>query len=167
MTSPNQSTPTSSMRTLAGPVFNFLTVWAINPVMRLFLNRGIGSKTLMMLQFKGKQTGQTYNFPVGYMQQGQTVFCYSPFSWWRNLRGGAPVTVVVKGQHFDRGRRCVHRHSGDRHRLGRLPTAQPRRRPLLPCEARREPPPKPRRHRQGSPRQRTDPNRPPLDHPTK
>ncbi len=98
MTSPNQSTPTSSMRTLAGPVFNFLTRWAINPVMRLFLNRGIGSKTLMMLQFKGKKTGQTYNFPVGYMQQGQTVFCYSPFSWWRNLRGGAPVTVVVKGQ---------------------------------------------------------------------
>ena len=98
MTSPNQSTPTASMRTLAGPVFNFLTRWVINPVMRLMLNRGIGSKTLMNLQFKGKQTGQTYNFPVGYMQQGQTVFCYSPFSWWRNLRGGAPVTVVVKGR---------------------------------------------------------------------
>ena len=98
MTSPSQSTPTASMRTLAGPVFNFLTRWAINPVMRLLLNRGIGSKTLMNLQFKGKQTGQTYNFPVGYMQQGQTVFCYSPFSWWRNLRGGAPVTVVVKGR---------------------------------------------------------------------
>ena len=98
MTSPNQSTPTASMRTLAGPVFNFRTRWAINPVIRLMLNSGIGSKTLMNLQFKGKQTGQTYNFPVGYMQQGQTVFCYSPFSWWRNLHGGAPVTVVVKGR---------------------------------------------------------------------
>jgi hypothetical protein len=32
------------------------------------------------------------------MQRGQTVYVYSPFSWWRNLRDGAPVTVVIKGQ---------------------------------------------------------------------
>jgi hypothetical protein len=32
------------------------------------------------------------------MQVGQTLFCYSPFSWWRNLQGGAPVNVVLKGR---------------------------------------------------------------------
>jgi hypothetical protein len=86
------------MRTLTGPVWEFTTRRVINPVMRLFLNRGLGSKTLMMLEFTGRRTGKTYNFPVGYMQVGQTLFCYSPFSWWRNLQGGAPVNVVLKGR---------------------------------------------------------------------
>ena len=85
------------MRTVAGSAFTFLTQRAINPVMRRFLNKGMGSKTLMNLEFTGRKTGQTYNFPVGYMQMGQTLFCYSPFSWWRNLRGGAPVKVVLRG----------------------------------------------------------------------
>lgn len=98
MSTPQQSKPTASMRTVAGPAFTFLTQRIINPIMRLFLKRGIGSKTLMTIQFTGRKTGQTYNFPVGYMQRAQTVFVYSPFSWWRNLRGGIPVTVVIKGE---------------------------------------------------------------------
>ena len=85
------------MRMVAGPIWDSLTKWVINPVMRRFLNRGIGSKTLMMLEFTGRRSGRSYSFPVGYMQNGQTLFCYSPFSWWRNLRGGAPVTVVLRG----------------------------------------------------------------------
>jgi hypothetical protein len=85
------------MRMVAGPIWDSLTKWVINPVMRRFLNRGIGSKTLMMLEFTGRRSGRSYSFPVGYMQIGQTLFCYSPFSWWRNLRGGAPVTVVLRG----------------------------------------------------------------------
>ncbi len=51
----------------------------------------------MMLEFTGRRSGRSYSFPVGYMQNGQTLFCYSPFSWWRNLQGGAPVTVVLRG----------------------------------------------------------------------
>lgn len=98
MNSPNQSTPTVSMRTVAGPVWNSLTKRLINPVMQRFLKRGIGSRTLMVLEFTGRQSGRHYSFPVGYMQEGQTLFCYSPFSWWRNLRGGAPVTVVLRGR---------------------------------------------------------------------
>ena len=86
------------MREVAGPVWNSLTKWLVNPVMSRFLNRGIGSRTLMVLEFTGKETGRPYSFPVGYMQEGETLFCYSPFSWWRNLRGGAPVTVVLRGR---------------------------------------------------------------------
>jgi hypothetical protein len=97
MNSSNQSTPTASMRMVAGPIWDSLTKGVINPIMRRFLNRGIGSKTLMMLEFTGRRSGRSYSFPVGYMQNGQTLFCYSPFSWWRNLQGGAPVTVVLRG----------------------------------------------------------------------
>jgi hypothetical protein len=85
------------MRAVAGPVWDSLTKKVINPVMRVFLKRGIGSKTLMILEFIGRKTGKPYSFPVGYMQSGQTLFCYSPFSWWRNLQDGAPVTVVLRG----------------------------------------------------------------------
>jgi hypothetical protein len=98
VTTHNQSTPTASLRTYAGSVWNFLTTRVINPIMRFFLTRGIGAKTLMVLQFTGRKSGRTYTFPVGYMQKGQTLYCYSPFSWWRNLRGGAPVTVVLRGR---------------------------------------------------------------------
>lgn len=98
MTTPRQSTPTASMRTLAGPIYTFLTQRLINPIMRALLNRGIAAKTLMTLEFRGRKTGKIYNLPVGYMQRGRTVFVYSPFSWWRNLQGGVPETVVIKGQ---------------------------------------------------------------------
>ena len=98
MSTQHQSTPTASMRTLAGPIYTLVTQRIINPIMRVFLRRGIGSKTLMTLRFTGRKTGKVYEFPVGYMQRGQTVYVYSPFSWWRNLRDGAPVTVVIKGQ---------------------------------------------------------------------
>jgi hypothetical protein len=32
------------------------------------------------------------------MRQGATLFSYSPFSWWRSLSGGAPVTVILRGR---------------------------------------------------------------------
>ena len=31
--------------------------------------------------------------PSGYMQVGSEIVCYSPFGWWTNLQGGAPVTI--------------------------------------------------------------------------
>ncbi len=38
MNSSNQSTPTASMRMVAGPIWDSLTKWVINPIMRRFLN---------------------------------------------------------------------------------------------------------------------------------
>jgi hypothetical protein len=32
------------------------------------------------------------------MQQESEIVCYSPFGWWVNLQGGAPVTVTLRGQ---------------------------------------------------------------------
>ena len=46
----------------------------------------------------GRRSGKRYRFPIGYLRQGSTLFCYSPFSWWRNLSSGAPVTVTVRGR---------------------------------------------------------------------
>jgi hypothetical protein len=74
----------------------------INPSMRWGLagplHKQFGSDTLMILSFTGARSGNRYRFPIGYMQQGSTLISYSPFSWWRSLRGGAPVAVTLRGQ---------------------------------------------------------------------
>lgn len=85
-----------------GRIFGFLMHRAINPVMRRMLagrlHRLMGSDTLMVLSFRGRRSGQIYTFPIGYMQEGNTLVCYTPFGWWRNLEGGAPVSVILRGK---------------------------------------------------------------------
>lgn len=97
-----KSLPTGTVRTQQGPVWGFLMHRIINPVMRLGLSgrfhSRIGSDTIMTLTFQGRRSGTTYSFPIGYMQEDDTLICYSPFGWWHNLRGGAPVTVLLRGQ---------------------------------------------------------------------
>jgi len=35
---------------------------------------------------------------VCYIREGDVISCITKVGWWRNLRGGVPVTVCVKGQ---------------------------------------------------------------------
>jgi hypothetical protein len=75
---------------------------AINPFMRRALrsrfHRQIGSDMMMVLSFQGRKSGKSYAFPIGYMQVGSQLLCYSPFGWWTNLQGGTPVTVTLRGK---------------------------------------------------------------------
>jgi len=91
-----------SVRSLQGPLVAFLMQHLINPIMCWGLagrfHARFGSDTLMILSFIGRRSGKRYRFPIGYMRQGSTLVSYSPFSWWRSLRGGAPVTVTVRGR---------------------------------------------------------------------
>lgn len=91
-----------SVRSLQGPLVAFLMHHLINPVMRWGLagplHARFGSDTLMVLSFIGRRSGKRYRFPIGYMRQGSTLVSYSPFSWWRSLSSGAPVTVTVRGR---------------------------------------------------------------------
>ena len=91
-----------SVRSLQGPLVAFLMHHLINPLMGWGLSGRLharfGSDTLMVLSFIGRRSGKRYRFPIGYMQQGSTLISYSPFSWWRSLRDGAPVTVTLRGR---------------------------------------------------------------------
>ena len=99
---PSDTQASGSVRSQHGPVWSFLMHRAINPVMRRVLasrfHARIGSDMIMVLTFRGRRSGRTYEFPIGYMQAGSEVVCYSPFGWWTNLRDGAPVTVTLRGQ---------------------------------------------------------------------
>jgi hypothetical protein len=77
----------------------------INPLMLRALgsrrlHRVTGSDTLMILSFRGRSSGKAYAFPIGYMQAGSRIVCYSPFGWWRNLQGGARVHVTLRGTRY-------------------------------------------------------------------
>jgi hypothetical protein len=95
--------PSGSVRSQYGPVWGFVMRHLINPAMRAALasrrfHAPLGSSTLMVLAFRGRRSGTPYRFPIGYLQEGATLTCYTPFGWWRNLVGGAPVTVNLRGR---------------------------------------------------------------------
>ena len=60
---------------------------------------GLLSKRRMLLTFTGRKSGKRYTIPLSYVQEEDTILCVTGHtSWWRNLRGGAPVSVMLKGQ---------------------------------------------------------------------
>jgi hypothetical protein len=75
----------------------------INPVMRALLRsplHGIFSNSIMIIGFRGRKSGKSYETPVRYVRMGDSIRCYSSADtlWWRNLRGGAEVMLRVAGQ---------------------------------------------------------------------
>lgn len=58
----------------------------------------IFSKSIMLLQFRGRKTGKVYSTPVSYLREGDVVTAFTDSPWQRNLLGGAPVTVYLKGK---------------------------------------------------------------------
>lgn len=59
---------------------------------------GIFSKSIMLLVFRGRKTGRVYSTPVSYVREGNVVTAFTDSPWQRNLLGGAPVTVYLKGK---------------------------------------------------------------------
>ncbi|MBI5301323.1 MAG: nitroreductase family deazaflavin-dependent oxidoreductase [Chloroflexi bacterium] len=61
---------------------------------------GILSRDTMLVEFAGKKSGKTFSTPVNYVRDDNTLVFTSRTarSWWKNLRGGAPVRVWVKGK---------------------------------------------------------------------
>jgi deazaflavin-dependent oxidoreductase (nitroreductase family) len=58
------------------------------------------SGAFMLITVTGRKTGRRYTTPVNYVQDGEllTVLSWRERSWWRNVRGGAPVTVRLRGK---------------------------------------------------------------------
>ncbi len=61
---------------------------------------GFLSGNILLITFKGKKSGKVYATPVNYILDGDTVLITTDSGWWKNLRGGAPVTVRIKGQDY-------------------------------------------------------------------
>ena len=81
-------------------------VGAFNPAVRALLGSRFGDragKALMLLRFRGRQTGEWHTTPVGYVREGDVIAVVtSPtYRWWKNVDGGAPVQVRVAGEWFE------------------------------------------------------------------
>jgi deazaflavin-dependent oxidoreductase (nitroreductase family) len=60
---------------------------------------GLMDADTMLVTMTGRKTGKQITTPVNYVREGNTLWVTSKRerTWWRNLRGGAPVTLVLKG----------------------------------------------------------------------
>ena len=73
----------------------------VNHAMRLVLRspvHGMVSKTVLLITFTGRKSGKTYTTPVSYSQHGDQVTIFTHADWWKNLRGGASVTLNLRGR---------------------------------------------------------------------
>ena len=57
------------------------------------------SRNLLLITVTGRKSQQPYTVPVSYQQHNREVRIVSERTdrWWRNVRGGAPVTVQLQG----------------------------------------------------------------------
>lgn len=76
----------------------------VNPVVCSILRSSLHrllSSSLVLVTFTGRVSDRTLTVPVLYAQRNGDLLVYVGHherkSWWRNLRGGAPVHVLVRG----------------------------------------------------------------------
>ena len=92
------------MRPTVFAAYNRLINPVVRPVLRSPLH-GLLSRALMLLTIRGRRSGRFYTIPVQYAREGNTVIVYpgrpAEKTWWRNLAGGADVTVRIKGRDLE------------------------------------------------------------------
>lgn len=72
-----------------------LITWLLRSPLHKLLSGGT-----MLIAVTGLRSGNSYTFPVDYVRDGEgfLIMSYRNRRWWRNLGGGAQVSVRVKGQ---------------------------------------------------------------------
>lgn len=96
--SPSPATePTATPRRPPKALFRY----GLNPlfgrILRSPLHGRLGEH-LALLSFTGRRSGTTYTTPVAYAQTDDTLLLGTASGWSRNLVGGAPVRVRLRGQ---------------------------------------------------------------------
>ena len=77
----------------------------VNPLVSLILRsplHGLMSGSLLLIIYRGRKRGKDYTLPVQYARDGSTIYIVpgtpEKKTWWRNLRGGAPVRLLLGGR---------------------------------------------------------------------
>jgi hypothetical protein len=75
--------------------YNSITIWLLHSPLH-----GMFSGNTMVVRYTGRKSGKTYHLPVDYLRVGETLLTvsYKNRTWWRNLRGGAPVSIYLQGK---------------------------------------------------------------------
>jgi len=86
----------------ASELFKEVAMW-YNPMMIWLLKsplHGMISRGVMLVTVAGCKSGRTISIPTNYLRDGNTLWVISwrDRMWWRNLRGGANVQVLLAGR---------------------------------------------------------------------
>jgi hypothetical protein len=76
--------------------FNKAIAWILRTPLHFLV-----SKDIMLLTVTGRKTGKKYPMPVSYARDGDGITCSTDRTradWWKNLRGGATVTLWLCGE---------------------------------------------------------------------
>jgi hypothetical protein len=79
-----------------------------NPLVRAVLSSPLHpllSRGLALITVIGIRTGRRHTFPVAYRREGRRVLIDVGWPerkrWWRNLRDGGRVQMLIRGQRYD------------------------------------------------------------------
>lgn len=75
--------------------FNPMMVWLLRSPFHTII-----SKNTMLITVAGRRSGKIISTPTNYLRDGNTLWVISlrERMWWRNLRGGAQVRVLLAGK---------------------------------------------------------------------
>jgi hypothetical protein len=74
-----------------------------NPLFTLILRsplHSLLSGNMLVITYTGRKSGKVYRTPVNYVRDGnrRLTTSYRSRTWWRNFRGGAPVSLCLQGR---------------------------------------------------------------------
>jgi hypothetical protein len=66
---------------------------------------GLLSRHILLMTVTGRKSGRHYTLPVQFVQHGDELFIVPGMAqyktWWRDLVGGAPVTLRMRGPTYN------------------------------------------------------------------
>jgi len=79
------------------PITNLITKTILQSSFHIF----IGKKTAL-IEFTSRQSGRFVRQPIHYFREDKIIhaFCEKGKDWWKNIRGGAPVKLVLDGKKY-------------------------------------------------------------------
>ena len=78
--------------------FNPFMIWLLKSPLHGFISKGV-----MLVTVTGRKSGRSISTPTNYLRDGNTLWVISwrERKWWRNLRGGANLRVLLAGQSLE------------------------------------------------------------------
>ncbi|HLA86388.1 MAG TPA: hypothetical protein VJL10_00055 [Anaerolineales bacterium] len=75
--------------------YNPMMIWLLKSPLHGMISRGV-----MLVTVTGCKSRRTISIPTNYLRDGNTLWVISwrERTWWRNLRGGAPVRLLLSGK---------------------------------------------------------------------
>jgi deazaflavin-dependent oxidoreductase (nitroreductase family) len=89
-----------------------------NPIVVAILRsplHGLMSNSVMLLTYRGRRSGRAFTTPISYVRDGEDLLAVASrdHAWWRNLRGGAPVWVRLRGRELRATGRLLEGRAGE------------------------------------------------------